>query len=219
MLSDLIGWFAGLPPLLVYVALGAGAAVENVVPAVPADTFVLLGGFLSARGSAIEARWVFGATWAANVVSALVMYRLGFHYGRRFFDHGWGTRMLNPHQMRRMRTFYERWGISAIFFTRFLPGLRSIVPIFAGVTHQPFWKVAPPLVLASAVWYGALVYGGALAGRNFAVVREALSNVNGVLLAVALLLCAGLGWWWWHTRHHGHGDDEGEPGAHDRHGG
>ena len=36
-----------LPPALIYIAIGVGAAVENIVPPVPADTFVLLGAFLA----------------------------------------------------------------------------------------------------------------------------------------------------------------------------
>ena len=45
--------------------------------------------------------------------------------------------------------FRERWGIPAIFLSRFLPGLRAMVPVFAGVTHVPFWKLALPLASAS----------------------------------------------------------------------
>ncbi len=204
MFSELIEWLAGLPPVVVYLVLGAGAAVENVFPAVPADTFVLLGGFLSAPEGGIHSRWVFVSTWLANVVSALLMYRIGFKYGRGFFDRGWGGRLLNAHQMARMQGFYQRWGTPAIFITRFLPGLRSVVPIFAGVSHQPFWAVAFPVAAASAIWYGALVYVGTVAGRNFPAVRSALSNVNGVLLGVALLVFAAVAVWWWRTRHDAH---------------
>lgn len=201
MLETLNLWVQGVPPWVVYLALGAGAAVENVIPAVPADTFVLLGGFLTALHPTLDPWWVFVSTWLLNAASALAMYRLGFTHGRGFFTHGWGAKLLNAHQMRRMARFYGRFGTPAIFFTRFLPGLRSIVPIFAGVTHQGFWKVAPPIILASAVWYGALVWVGSLAGRNLPAVRAAMSDVNGVLLALAALGAAAAFLWWWRTRH------------------
>lgn len=201
MLDALVRWVEAVPEGLVYLTLGLGAAVENVVPAVPADTFVLLGGFLAAVGD-LQARWVFLATWLLNVASALVMYRLGHTHGRPFFERGWGRHVLNNHQMERMRGFYDRWGTPAIFFTRFLPGLRSVVPVFAGVTHQRFLPVAVPIGLASAIWYGALVWAGAFAGHNLGVVGRVFSNVNGVLLAVATVLVVALGTWWWRTRHH-----------------
>lgn len=201
MWQDLLAWFEALPNILVYVLLGAGAAVENVVPAVPADTFVVLGGFLSAVGD-LQARWVFVATWVCNVASALVMYRLGHTHGRDFFREGWGRRVINAHQMERMVVFYGRFGAPAIFLTRFLPGLRAVVPVFAGVTHQRFWPVALPLAVASGIWYGALVWAGDFAGHNLDRVMAVLGLVNHWLLGAALLVSGALLWWWWRTRHH-----------------
>ena len=200
MAADFIAWVERVPNLLVYLTLGFGAALENVVPAVPADTFVVLGGFLTALGD-LSARWVFAATWVGNVGSALIMYRLGDIHGRPFFEAGWGRRLLNPHQMDRMKRFYERWGTFAIFFTRFLPGLRAVVPVFAGVSHQRLLPVAIPLAAASAIWYGALVWLGAAAGTNLDVVRTWLAGVNRGLLVVAVVVVAAVAAWWWRTRH------------------
>jgi membrane protein DedA with SNARE-associated domain len=186
-----------------YVFLGVGAALENVVPAIPADTFVALGGFLSQVGK-LQARWVFLVTWLFNVTSALVMYRLGYSKGRSFFDKGWGRHLLNPHQMERMSGFYDRWGTPAIFFTRFLPGIRAVVPVFAGVTLQGWLPVALPIAVASAIWYGGLVWLGAWAGSNIDRLAALLDQINVGLAAVALLLSAALFAWWWRTRHPPH---------------
>ena len=46
--------------------IGAGAGIENIIPPVPADTFVLLGAFLSVSGRA-DPVIVFVATWVCNV--------------------------------------------------------------------------------------------------------------------------------------------------------
>jgi len=200
--QGLLDWAEGVPNLLVYLALGAGAAIENVIPAVPADTFVVLGGFLAAVGD-LQARWVFLATWLCNVASALVMYRIGRTHGRAFFETGWGRRLLNPHQMERLADYYGRWGPHAVFLTRFLPGVRAVVPVFAGVMHQHPATVAIPLATASALWYGALVWAGTLAGHNLGRVLELLGRVNLWLLGAALLVGAAAARWWWRTRHHG----------------
>lgn len=202
MVDAILAWGAGVPRILVYLGLGGGAALENVVPAVPADTFVLLGGLLSATGGLL-ARWVFLATWVGNVTSALVMYQVGRTHGRVFFDVGWGRHLLNTHQVERMRRFYQRWGVLAVFFVRFLPGLRAVVPVFAGVAHERFARVALPIGLASAAWYGALVWLGTVAGHNLDKVFALLDNANHVLLALAVAVGAAIGVWWWKTRHHG----------------
>ena len=195
----MLEFFTGLPPLLIYVLLGVGAALETVVPPVPADAFVLLGGFLADRGGP-DALVVFLVTWGANVASALAVYWVGLRYGARFFERGAGRRLLNPEQMEHMRAFYARWGLPAIFCARFLPGLRAVAPASAGASHMIWWKVAPPIAVASAIWHGALVWLGKSAGNNLERIRELMDRVNLVLLAVALLVFSAVGLWWWRTR-------------------
>src|SRR5262245_10581577 len=96
-MDRVLDFFLGLPSLLVYVVLGVGAGLENTIPPIPADTFVLLGGFLAARGGPNP--WlVFVATWAANVASALAVFWLGRTQGPRFFERGLGRHLLNPQQ-------------------------------------------------------------------------------------------------------------------------
>jgi membrane-associated protein len=201
MWQGLLTWIEGVPNPLVYLALGAGAAIENVIPAVPADTFVVLGGFLAAVGD-LDAMWVFAVTWVCNVASALAMVRVGRTHGVTFFQAGPGRRFMNSHQLERMGVFYGRFGHLAVFLTRFLPGLRAVVPIFAGVTRQPLLPVAIPLALASAIWYGALVWAGTVAGHNLDRVMALLDTVNGWLLAAAVLVFGAALRWWWRTRHH-----------------
>lgn len=202
MLERILGLVDALPPFVVYVGLGLGAAIENVLPAIPADTFVLLGGFLAAARPALEARWIWVSTWLLNAGSALLLYRVGHTHGRSFFERGWGRRLLNPHQMERMQAFYDRFGTPAVLFTRFLPGLRSIVPVFAGVTHQRPGPVAAAVLTASAIWYGVLVWAGTVAGHNLEAVQAAVGDVNVVLLAVAVAIGVAVAGWWWRTRHH-----------------
>lgn len=203
-METLLGLVTGFPSTVLYVALGAGSAVENLFPPVPADTFILLGGFLAGRGR-LDAWTVFGVTWACNVASALGVYWIGHKYGRSFFETGAGRHILHEGQLQRMRTFYSRWGTPAIFLTRFIPGFRAVVPAFAGVSHQPFLPVALPLAVASALWYGVLVWLGATTARNLGTLVEWLSDANRILVGLALALAALVATWWWRTRHGGGG--------------
>jgi membrane protein DedA with SNARE-associated domain len=201
-LDAVLSFFVGLPPLLIYFVLGTGSALENIVPPIPADTFVLWGGFLSALGR-LDAPLVFLVTWSTNVMSALAVYWISLAHGPSFFQHGWGRLLLNHHQMERMRLFHEKWGVVAIFLTRFLPGLRAMAPAVAGVSRLAWWRVAPPVAVASAIWYGALVWLGSTAGSHLDEIKEWVDQANLVLLVIAAVVfcCAGL--WWWRSRRHG----------------
>ena len=90
--------------------------------------------------------------------------------------------------MRRLEAFYARWGVAAIFVGRFLPGFRALVPVFAGVAGLGWARVVPPLAVASALWYGALVRVGHLAGDNVDAVMDTMSSANRKLLAISVVL-------------------------------
>ena len=199
LLNAILSFLGSQGPLLLYLLLGLGSAVENLFPPIPADTFVLLGAFLAAGGRA-NAWTVFFVTWSANTTAALLVYWMGYRFGRPFFQTGLGRFLLNHNQLRRLGTFYQRWGLPAIFFARFLPGLRAMVPVFAGVTHQRFSVVAFPVLVASGIWYGGLVWLGATAGRNLHVVGDWVAGANRLLLGLALLVAGGVLLWWFRTR-------------------
>jgi membrane protein DedA with SNARE-associated domain len=200
--SDFVSWMDRLPNAVLYFVLSVGAGLENLVPAIPADTFVALGGLLAGAGD-LTAMWIFLGTWACNVAGALFVYRMSHTHGAAFFERGLGRYLLKPHQMRRMEGFYHRWGTPAIFLSRFLPGVRAIVPVFAGATHQPWSRVLLPITVASALWYGGLVRLGLLAGENLARLEAMLSGLNRGLALAAALVGLLIGLWWFRTRHPG----------------
>jgi membrane protein DedA with SNARE-associated domain len=171
-----------------------------VIPPVPADTFVLLGAFLAASGRASP--WlVFLVTWIANVMSATGVYLLALRFGNGVFATNVGRWLLQPRQLAQIGRFYQRWGTAAIFASRFLPAFRALVPVFAGVTGLRLRRVIFPLAAASALWYGSLVYLGAMAGRNWHAIMAFVDRASTVLLALAAFLLLLLGGWWWRSRH------------------
>jgi membrane protein DedA with SNARE-associated domain len=201
MIEDILQQLAELPALLIYLFIGAGAAIENFVPPIPADTFVLLGAFLAAGGTG-NAWVVFFVTWLSNIGSAALVYVLANKYGQSFFEKPIGHMLINKRQMKQIGTFYDKYGVPAIFMSRFFPTFRAMVPVFAGVTHVPFWKVFIPLSLASALWYGFVVYIGVTAGNNWDALMRFFNKFSFILLIIAGVLFVAFGVWWWKSRQH-----------------
>lgn len=201
-----LSFLTELPAPLAYALLAAGAAIENILPVVPADTFIVAGGFIAGLG-AVHPVAVFGVVWGGNVGGAVAVYGAGRRYGPSFFSTGPGRGLAGEHQMERLQAFYRRWGLVAIFLARFLPGFRAVVPVFAGVTQLEPSRAIPPMVVASAIWYGALLQIGYLGGDNIEAVAATLEQANrGLLIASAVLavLIAGV---WWRARRKSRGGD------------
>lgn len=189
-----------IPAVLLYAVLAVGAALENLVPPIPADVFVVAGGILAAHGIAMA--WlVFLVTWLPNAASAVAVYFAAWRYGGRFFRMPVARWLLQQHQLEQVGRFYARWGVLAILVGRLLPGWRAMVPVFAGVTRMPGRRAIPPLVLASALWHALLVYLGVLAGRNLDSIVALLSALSQFLVWIGLALLLALAAWWWRTRH------------------
>lgn len=196
----------GVPLELVYLLLGAGAAVENIFPPVPSDTFVLLGGVLADRGVLLP--WlVLVVAWVSNVGSALLVYGMARKYGRAIFRTSWGHWLLRPHQLDLLSDFYGRYGLVAIFGSRFLPVVRVVVPAFAGISGLGFWRASLPLAVASGAWYGVVLYAGIFASRNVGRLLALFDTVNSWLLGAAGVVIVASAIWWWRTRRHRFGQE------------
>ncbi len=198
-MADVLTFLGELPEPLLYAVLALGAALENVLPMVPADTFIVAGGFLSGTGIGNPFA-MFLATWVLNALGAMGVYVAGRRYGERLFVDGPGRHLLSAGQLTRIEGFYCRWGVLAIFFARFLPGFRAVVPVFAGVSRQGFWRVAPPLIAASGIWYGALVWAGWAASVNIEEIAATLRRMNLGLVGISVGLALVLFWTWWKSR-------------------
>ena len=192
MLDRLLDWFAALPPALLYLALAVTAAAENVFPPLPADTVVAFGSFIAARGEA-SALGSFLATFVGNMAGAMLMYWVGFRYGsdrvlRRLGGAGASEA--------RLQELYGRWGLGAIAVSRFLPGVRAIVPPVAGALRVGAVRAALAMGLASGIWYGAITYFAFTAGANFETLKARMATGQrwfGIVAAV-IFIAALIAW-------------------------
>ena len=140
------------------------AAVENVVPPVPSDAAVALGAFLSHRHVTTPLA-VFLVTWTANLLGAAGVYLASRRYGRKLFASPTGRRLLAPRSLAVIERGYLRFGVLGIFIGRFLPGIRAVVPPFAGLIGLCAMRTFVPTSIASAIWYGGITLIGALIAR------------------------------------------------------
>jgi membrane protein DedA with SNARE-associated domain/uncharacterized tellurite resistance protein B-like protein len=176
------------------------AAVENVIPPVPSDAAVALGAFLTNRGLTTPLG-VFTVTWIANLAGAAAVYFVARRYGRRLFATRTGRRLLAPRSLAVIEREYLRFGVAGIFVSRFLPGIRAVVPPFAGLVGLSPMRTFVPMAIASAIWYGGITILGTLIGSNWERINRIITGVNRTLgIAALLLVSAGLVWYWLRRR-------------------
>jgi membrane protein DedA with SNARE-associated domain len=189
VLADLLDRLLDLPGPAVYLVLAGLAAAENVFPPVPADSAVALGAVLSAGGH-VTALGVFLVTWSANFVSAAIVYAAARTVGRAFFRGPLGRRLVRREALARIERLYDRHGTWAIFVSRFIPGVRAVVPAFAGVANLGAARTLLPVLVASGLWYGTLTFVAATFIQNVDAVAAWLTRFQWLALAAVLVMVA-----------------------------
>lgn len=184
--TPFLDWVGGLPLTALYLILAATAAAENIFPPVPADSVVAFGSFLAARGQG-SAWAAFFVVWGGNVAGAMAVYVLGRRYGAGPLEHRlFGDRAEQVE--RRLVGYYGRFGLAALFLGRFIPGVRALVPPFAGALRVPAWTAGILIGSASAIWYGTVSYIGFKVGADWPALVRVLSRDGGTVAAVAGVL-------------------------------
>ena len=187
-MQSILSWFAGLPVLVLYPALTVLAALENVFPPLPTDTIVALGTWLAARGHG-SALLAFLCTWAGNVVGAVAMYVVGRRHGA-----GWIHRRFpsisNARSEERLRQLYGRYGIPALVVSRFVPGVRAVVPPFAGALKVPAFSAIAAMAFASGIWYGFISYIAYRAGSDWDALTRRIAHSSRVTAIVGAVIVA-----------------------------
>lgn len=172
-------------------------AIENIFPPIPSEIILAFGGFMTTYSSLTLTGVVLFST-AGSVAGAVVLYSLGRMLNARRLEI-----LLNSSAARRLRLkqedirqagkWFNRYGSWAVFLCRFIPIVRSLVSIPAGMAKMRMTVFLPLTILGTLVWNTVLVYLGRLAGEAWVVVASYLDVYSLItLVAFALLALAAV---------------------------
>ena len=187
----IISWLSALPIGTLYIAIGVISAIENIFPPFPADVVVAFGSFLAARGKASPYS-TFLVAWLGNLGGASLMYYVGRRYGSSAFMSRL-ERWAGKGAEQRLMALYGRYGLPALFISRFLPAVRAVVPPFACAMKLPVLPVALAVGAASGVWFAFITFLAYRAGSNWealygTIVRSGKIVALGATALVALVV-------------------------------
>ena len=160
-----------------YAGMFALILIENLFPPIPSEVILTFGGFMTTYTRMNIAGAVLAAT-AGSVLGALILYELGRHIPVQkfyaFLGGAWGKRLgVEVEDVKDADGWLERTGRSAVFFCRFVPIIRSLISIPAGIVCLTFrccQELLPFLLLTTAgslIWNTVLIGAGAVAGASW----------------------------------------------------
>lgn len=147
-----------------YLVIFVGAALDNFGLPASGDIVLFAGGFLASGGQAALPLVMLSALLGA-AVSDNAVYWIGRYGGRPLIDRILTTRvlsfLLDARSLGRVERYFEEHGRKTVLVGRFGPGLRSMTPLFAGVSQMKYRDFLPYNVAAVVVWsaaYGTVGY-------------------------------------------------------------
>jgi membrane protein DedA with SNARE-associated domain len=146
-----------------YAGLFALMTLESASAPIPSEVFLPYAGYLVFLGSMNYVVAVAVST-VAGVLGALVDFYLALLVGRPFFDGLLSRVGVKPASIDRAERWMNEQGAWAVFLARFVPGLRSIISIPAGLLEMRLRTFVVLTLLGSLIWSAALIYLGLSAG-------------------------------------------------------
>jgi membrane protein DedA with SNARE-associated domain len=189
-MESIFEWLVTLPVTTLYAVLALTAAIENIIPPFPSDVTVAFGSFVVAQGHKGTLLGVFLATWSGNVAGAMLVYVLGRRYGGDRLERRLAGKKAESMDAR-LRSLFARYGMPAVFVSRFVPGVRAIVPAFAGALRVPVWEVLLMVGTASAIWYGLITFIAFRVGSDWENLRDKVMGYSTTLGIVGTAILVG----------------------------
>ncbi|MFP5072377.1 DedA family protein [Pseudonocardia nantongensis] len=179
-------------------AAGIGLLIflENVVPPIPSEVILPLGGFRAQTGMMDPvAVWV--AATAGAVAGALMLYALGSWLGydrvhalagRRWFV------LSSQKDLEKGYELFDRYGNWFVLGGRCVPIVRSLISIPAGIAGMPLTRFALLSTLGSGVWNAIFVSLGYALGERWELIEGYMSPISKVVLVLGVVAVGWLVW-------------------------
>jgi membrane protein DedA with SNARE-associated domain len=144
--------------------------LECLFPPIPSELLMPFAGFLASQGHFSFSGILLAGT-AGSLLGALALYYLGHYVGEpliRTFLRRYGRYLLvTERDFNRSLDFFERYSESIVFLGRFIPLIRSLISIPAGINRMPMSRFVLFTALGSGLWNGLMSYIGVILGENW----------------------------------------------------
>lgn len=167
-------------------------ALENVFPPIPSEVILLFGGFMTTYTSLNIALMVVAAT-LGSLLGAIVLYYIG--------------KILNKERLKKIVSgkvgkvlrlkekdidmadhWFDTKGNKTVFFCRFIPIVRSLISIPAGMSEMPMAKFLLYTTIGSAIWNTVLIVIGNRVGENWESILGVFDQYSHIVLILLILI-------------------------------
>ena len=177
--------------LIAYLTICLAMFLENIIPPIPSEIIMPLGGFFVYQQKLNFYILVF---WGllGTIAGSIPWYYLGRLVNEKrlsnFLDKRGKFIGLNSNDLAKSRRWFDKYGVSLVFWGRLVPGIRTLISVPAGLELMPFRKFLIWTTLGSLIWVALLTYAGFVFGENYQIIETYLDQIKYLVKPILILI-------------------------------
>lgn len=189
-----IGSFAtGIISSLGYAGIVFLMALESTALPVPSELVMPFAGFLASQAK-FDFLLLAVFSTIGSIIGSLFSYWLGLRIGKPFLERYGKYFLVSKGHIDYTENFFERHGDKTILFCRFVPAVRHLISIPAGIARMNLAKFIAYTAIGAFLWNVFLLWLGAELGQNWGTISSAFEKVD---LAIAVLIILAIAFFVW----------------------
>jgi len=192
VLEQFATWVKHVVESLGYPGVFLLITLESTLVPIPSELVMPLAGAIAARGQfSLPIILVINST--AALVGSGICYFIGAKGGKPFLQRYGKFFLLRQHDLDKTEEVFAKYGKRVVLIGRFLPVIRHIISVPAGIARMPLRSFFLQTFIGSTIWGGFLVLLGYELGDNWEAVATKFKRIDLVIGMVIVLGLLGLG--------------------------
>ena len=186
-MQHLSAFFLSLVEHAGYLGLFAAMAAGNIGAPIGSEIILPAAGALVATGHLHSLATVIVVAVLGELAGGSIGYAIG-HYGGRPFVHKYGHLVaFHEAEMGKVDAFFIKYGSFAIFICRFVPVIRGVVSVPAGITRMPLVPFYLWYALGSLGFCGILAFAGDALGKNLDTILPLVHKFSMLIILLVVV--------------------------------
>ena len=161
--------------------------LESMVFPIPSELVMPFAGFLAAQGEFSFALVIVFSS-LGSIVGSVLSYYFGKYGGEKIITKYGKYALIDEEDLKKTQQWFKKRGESTIFIGRFIPVVRHLISIPAGIGKMNLKKFCLYTLLGATIWNSFLAYLGYMLGKNWDKVRHYTEPIS---IAVVIILVLG----------------------------
>ena len=166
--------------------------IENVFPPIPSEVILLFSGFFSSYTS-LSVFYMILASTLGSSLGAIILYYIGKIFNKERLKKIVNGRLgkilfLKENDIDKADEWFDNKGNKSVFFCRFVPIVRSLISIPAGMSEMPMGKFIIYTICGSMIWNTVLICLGYRLGSNWEYVLTILDKYQMVVIVILVII-------------------------------